>query len=245
MARFKVRKNAAFICSNTALMKTRATEYCEADINFVTPIPAALDASTAAPLLCGGVTMFGALRRAAPKHNDFVVIPGAGGGLGHLGVQVAVAMGLNVVALDTGEDKRQLCEQLGAIHFVDFVSSKSIVDDVRTLTQGGAHCVVVASGSPATYDQATDMLRNCGKLVCVGIPPSEYRLHLNVFEVLVRGINIIGSSVGSQDDMNRLMDLAVQGKVLPHVKEYPFRNLETALEDLISARVTGRAIVRF
>ena len=189
--------------------------------------------------------MFGALRRAGLSSGEFVVIPGAGGGLGHLGIQIAVAMGLKVIALDAGNAKRELCNRLGAEHFIDFRTSKSIADDVRAVTDGGAHCVVVASGAPATYDCSIAMLRNCGKLVCVGIPPNEYRLHLDVFELLVRGIRIVGSSVGNSDDMVKVLELAVQGKVLPHIKEYRFKDLGVALQDLCTGQVTGRAVIQF
>lgn len=82
-------------------------------------------------------------------------------------------------------------------------------------------------------------------MVCVGIPPNDYRLGLNVFEVLVKGIRIIGSSVGSQNDMKQLMELALEGKIRPHVKEYQFSDLERVLQDLQSGRVTGRAVIKF
>lgn len=83
--------------------------------------------------------MYGALRRADLSPGQFVVIPGAGGGLGHLGIQIAVALGLRVIALDTGDAKRQLCKELGAEQFIDFVSSNSVIEDVHAFTSGGAH----------------------------------------------------------------------------------------------------------
>ncbi|KAF3023431.1 hypothetical protein E8E15_009471 [Penicillium rubens] len=220
-------------------------EYCLADADYISRIPAEVPAALAAPLLCGGITMYGALSRAELRAGDFVVIPGAGGGLGHLGVQIATSMGFQVIAIDSG-DKEDICRDSGARHFFDFrQSGASLVDDVRAAAGGiGAHAVICITGAPSAYDSALAMLRNLGRLVCVGIPPAEYRLQLNPFEVLVRGLRVIGSTVGNSAQMPLLMDLVLQGKVRPHVQVYTFQELRDVMDKLEHGTVAGRAVLR-
>ncbi|KAH8691510.1 hypothetical protein BGW36DRAFT_400776 [Talaromyces proteolyticus] len=216
------------------------------DAEYVFEIPAEIPATIAAPLLCGGITMYGALVRADLNAGDFVVIPGAGGGLGHLGVQIASSMGMQVIAIDSGPNKESICRDSGACHFFDFrQSGSSLVDDVRSVTGGiGAHAVLCITGAPSAYDSALAMVRSLGKLVCVGIPPASYRLAVNPFEMLVRGLRIIGSTVGNKSHMSSLMDLVLQGKVRPNVEVYQFSELPDIMDKLERATVVGRAVLR-
>ena len=219
-------------------------EYCVADADYVVVIPDDVPAELAAPLLCGGITAYGALIKANLNAGDYVVFPGAGGGLGHLGVQIARSLGYRVIAIDSG-DKDAVCRSLGAEHFFDFRRSVSLVEDVRSVTGGlGAHAIVCITGAPTAYDDSTPMLRNCGKLICVGIPPSSYRLQVNPFEMLVRGLSIVGSTVGDKSQMPRLMELVLQGKVKPEVQLFDFDELPAVMRKLGANQIIGRAVLR-
>lgn len=189
--------------------------------------------------------MYGALRRADLRPGDFVIIPGGGGGLGHLGIQLAVLRGLRVIAVDSGEDKKTLCMSLGAEHFIDHAHTPKTAAEVHRLTgQLGAHGVICASGSPMVYDKAIAMLRPCGKLICVGIPPANYRMPISPFEMVVRGLHIVGSWVGTQQDMDELMALAAQGKVKAVVdRHFTLSELPTAIDRLREGKIAGRALV--
>jgi propanol-preferring alcohol dehydrogenase len=190
--------------------------------------------------------MYGGLRRAQLRRGDFIVIPGAGGGLGHLGVQLAALQGLRVIAVDTGSEKKVLCESLGAERFIDFMTTACIADEVRAITDGGgAHAVLCASGSSKAYDEALAMLRPCGKLICIGIPADpSYRIPVNPFEMVVKGIKIIGSSVGNKQDMSELMQLAAGAKIKAMVDGvYSLSDLEEILHMLRRGEVAGRVLV--
>ena len=96
---------------------------CRYAVSFtrhLTPIPAGLDLAQAAPVLCAGVTVWKAIKQSNTKPGDYILIAGAGGGLGHLAVQYAAAMSLRVIAVDTGADKKALCASYGAEIFLDF-----------------------------------------------------------------------------------------------------------------------------
>jgi alcohol dehydrogenase, propanol-preferring len=139
--------------------------------NHVSPIPPNLESTEAASILCAGVTVYRAIKYSQTKVGDFIVLPGAGGGLGHLAVQYANAMGLRVIAIDTGADKKKLCLDLGAEKWIDFKETKDLVKDIKDLTDGlGAHAAVVTAATGAAYSQAVDYLRPGGTLMAVGLP---------------------------------------------------------------------------
>ena len=102
--------------------------------------------------LCAGVTVYSAIRKSGAQPGDWIVFPGAGGGLGHLACQIAAkGMGLRVIGIDH-PSKKELATQSGAEHFIDFTQSKDVAEDVKALTGGlGAHAVVVVTASNAAY----------------------------------------------------------------------------------------------
>ena len=218
-------------------------EYCVADAAHVTAIPDQVPAAMAAPLLCGGITMYGALVNALLKPGDFVVLLGAGGGLGHIGVQIGSTLGYRVIAIDTA-DKENVCISSGAEVFFAVDKSNSLVEKIKSATRGvGAHAVLCVAGATSAYDDAVSMLRNCGQLICIGIPPADYRMKVNPFELLVRGLKIVGSTVGDTSQMKELMELAVQKKIKPMVQMFEFEDVEAVLKSLGSGTITGRAVL--
>lgn len=111
---------------------------------------------------------------------------GAGGGVGHMGIQIARAMGLRVVGVDGGNVKRALCLELGCEVFVDFTRATDVVEEVVKATDGkGAHGVIVTASNSPAYNIALQMLRSGGILMCVGlrmslpVPTSQITNHIN------------------------------------------------------------------
>ncbi|KAG1776333.1 chaperonin 10-like protein [Suillus placidus] len=156
-------------------------QYTVSYVHHVTPIPQNIDSNAAASILCAGLTVYRALKYSRAKIGEWVVLPGAGGGLGHLAVQYAVAMGLRVVAIDTGLEKKKLCLELGAEKWIDFKEAKDIVQAVRKACDGeGAHCAVVTTADASGYTQAVDYLRPGGTLMAVGLP-GEAKLEASIF----------------------------------------------------------------
>lgn len=227
----------------TCITDGNRLEYCVADAAFVTRIPDGIKSELVAPVLCGGIAVYSALRKANLDPGDYVVLPGAGGGLGHLGVQIATSLGYKVIAIDAA-DKEEVCNISGAAHFLDFRKCKNLIEEVRGLTGGlGAHAVLCIAGAPSAYDSAIPMLRHCGSVLCVGIPPPDYRLHINPFEMLVKGLRVIGATVGNGEQMEQLMEFMVQGRLKPIVHMYPFKELEEVMGKLERAEIAGRAVL--
>lgn len=130
----------------------------------------------------------------------------------------------------------------GATHFFD-ISTDDVSSEVRKITTLGAHAIVCVAGSASAYDGSISMLRNCGTLVCVGIPRATYRLAVNPFECLVRGITIVGATVGTRPQMEELLQLAAVGKIRSHVETFPFEEINNVLRRLSTSAIAGRAVV--
>jgi len=130
--------------------------------SYVNPIPEQLSSADAAPMLCAGVTTYAALRKSNAKSGEWVVISGAGGGLGHIAVQLAArGMALRVIGIDA-PSKKSLVMDCGAEHFIDVTAhdDTTIAEEVKKATGGlGASAVIVCTASNKAYAQALDFLR--------------------------------------------------------------------------------------
>jgi propanol-preferring alcohol dehydrogenase len=161
-----------------------------AHADFLTFIPDGLASEIAAPLLCAGLSLAGAVSKLSPELHagDWVVITGAGGGLGHIGVQIAARIEeYKVIAVDTGADKEKLCLEMGASVFIDYMK-EDVVKAVKDNTDGvGAHGVICVAGSEKAYEQAIQLVRNTGVFVCVGLPPPTWRFPMSPIHIANAG----------------------------------------------------------
>jgi propanol-preferring alcohol dehydrogenase len=217
-------------------------QYVVAHARFVTRIPESLGSEKAAPLLCAGITVFGAIKKTGLKPGQWLVIIGAGGGIGHLGIQVAKHLGYRVIAVDTEDEKRKLCIELGAELFLDF-KTDDVEKGVKELTNGyGAHAVICLSGNVAAYTQALQLVRIMGTLVCVGLTLSQWTV--SPFQLAIRGIKVVGSSVGTEEEMDELMQLVVEGYVVPKIEVFELEKLDEVIKRIAEGRLSGKAVLK-
>lgn len=120
--------------------------------------------------MCSGSTIYTALKNSKARAGQWVVIPGAGGGVGHQGLIFGKALGLRMLAVDTGDDKRKMCLELGAEAFVDFKTSENVSAEVHKITGGGGHAVIVTGGTAGAYASAPGLVRKNGVIVAIGLP---------------------------------------------------------------------------
>ncbi|KAH9958360.1 GroES-like protein [Lactifluus volemus] len=202
------------------------SQYVVSYVSHVTPIPESLSSQEAASFLCAGVTVYRALKYSQTNPGDWIVIPGAGGGLGHLAVQYAVhAFGLRVIAIDTGAEKRRLCLELGSEKWIDFRETKDLVKDIKEAAGGdGPHATLVSAASSSAYEQAVDYLRPGGSLLLVGLP-GKAQIGASIFWTVVKGINMVGSYVGNRQDAREALDIASMGKIRCHFVQKPLSAL--------------------
>ncbi|KAF2173949.1 hypothetical protein M409DRAFT_62154 [Zasmidium cellare ATCC 36951] len=206
-------------------------------------IPEALSLEIAAPLLCAGITIFSAIRKTRLRAGNWLAIFGAGGGLGHIGLQIANAKGYRVIAIDVGISRRDACLTSGATEFFD--AGGDVVDEIKRITGGyGTHGVIVAVGSQSAYSTGLQVVRNGGTVVCVGIPSKTYSLPVSPLSLIIKGITVIGTSVGTKTDMEELFGMAVAGTVRPVVEMFDFADVNVVLESLARHDIHGRAVLR-
>jgi len=222
-------------------------QYAVSYARHVTPIPDGLPLEVAAPILCAGVTVYRALLNSQARAGQYVAIVGAGGGLGHLAVQYASAMGLRVVAIDTGDDKKKLCASYGADKFIDFKNyqdPESFIKAIKDECDGvGPHAAVVAAAGAAAYEQALEYIRPTGTLVAVGLPPDTY-IKANVFFTVFHSKRIVGSYVGNRQDAEEALDFAARGKVSPRIEVVPLSQLTEVYERMEKGQLAGRVVLK-
>ncbi|KAL4807093.1 hypothetical protein BDV18DRAFT_136871 [Aspergillus unguis] len=219
-------------------------QYIVSPAVHVTKIPPQLSPDEAAPLLCAGIAMYSSIIKTRTRPGDWIVLPGAGGGLGHMGVQIAVKKGLKVIAIDSGDKKKQLCLSLGATAFLDY-KTDDVEGSVKQLTSGlGAHAVICTANSEAAYETSMRLLRRLGVLVCVGIPNVPFRLPATPFDMIVKGQTIVGNSAGTAQEMDELMQMAVTGEVKAHIECFEFDQIDDIIQRLGRSEIDGRAVMR-
>lgn len=216
-------------------------EYILADPNYVAHIPAGLSATEAAPIICAGVTCYKGIKETAAKPGEWIAISGAGG-LGHLAIQYAKAMGLKVCAVDIDDAKLEHATRLGA----DVVINAAVGDpvgDLRKATGGGAHGVLITAPSLPAFQQGVEMTRKRGTCVLVGLPPGEFPTPL--FDVVANCITIRGSFVGTRRDMAEALAFAAEGKVKGDFELQPLSAINDVFERLHHGKVASRVVIDF
>jgi propanol-preferring alcohol dehydrogenase len=213
-------------------------DFMRAKASHAVPIPDGLSSSAAAPLFCAGVTSYRALKNAGVREGQRVAVVGIGG-LGHLAVQIARAFGAEVIALDVAPGKLDQARALGAAHAFDAQATET-PKAVRTL--GGAHVVVVTSAARAAYDLALKCLRPAGTLAVVGLPPQP--LSFGALQLVSGEYRIMGSAVGTRDDLAATLELAAAGRLHCDHETRPLDAVNDVLERLRSGQVNGRIVLR-
>ena len=215
-------------------------EYVVGSAGYIGRLPDRPDFAAMAPILCAGVTTYKGIKETDTRPGQWLAISGVGG-LGHLAVQYAKAMGLHVAALDVSEGKLALARSLGAELTVD-AKAPDAVQQILTQTDGGAHGVLVTAVSPSAFAQALRIVRRKGTVSLVGLPPGEFPAP--IFDVVLKRITIRGSIVGTRQDLAEAIAFAAEGKVRAHIHEVPLEDVNRVLQDLKAGTINGRIVLR-
>jgi propanol-preferring alcohol dehydrogenase len=214
-------------------------EYVLADPNYVGLIPDGLDFAPAAPVLCAGVTVYKGLKETEARPGEWVAVSGIGG-LGHMAVQYAKAMGLHVAAVDVHPAKLALAAALGA----DLAVNAAEEDPGEALQRrvGGVHGALVTAVSPKAFAQAMGMLRRRGTMALVGLPPGSFPLP--IFETVLKRITVRGSIVGTRQDLEECLAFAAEGKVRATYSEEPLEAINDVFARMQAETIEGRIVLR-
>ncbi|HIW45657.1 MAG TPA: alcohol dehydrogenase AdhP [Candidatus Yaniella excrementigallinarum] len=215
-------------------------EYMLIDTRYAPRIPEGSDPYEVGPVLCAGVTVYKGLKMTETQAGDWVAISGIGG-LGHLAVQYAVAMGLRVIAVDIANDKLELAKKHGAeivINAADTDPAAEVQDQV-----GGAHGVLVTAVHEQAFSQAIGMSRRGGTIVFNGLPPGKF--DVSVFDVVLNGLTIRGSIVGTRQDMIEALEFYAAGKIKPTYQRRPLEDLNDIFEEMRGGKIDGRVVIEY
>lgn len=216
-------------------------EYVIASAAFAARLPADVNFAKIAPILCAGVTTYKGLKETDTRPGEWVVISGVGG-LGHVAIQYAKAMGLKAIGLDIAEDKLKLAMEAGAEHAVNALDADA-VERVIQITGGGAHGVLVTAVSTPAFAQALKMVRRKGTVSLVGLPPGEFPTP--IFDVVLKRITVRGSIVGTRRDLDEAIAFAVEGKVGAEVTTAPLSEINAIFDRMKAGKIDGRVVLDF
>ncbi|EXJ93967.1 hypothetical protein A1O1_02360 [Capronia coronata CBS 617.96] len=217
-------------------------EYHVVDCRTSCHIPDKVSYASAAPLACAGCTIYRALIVSEVKQGDWLAIVGAGGGLGHLGIQFALAKDINVIAIDARDEALELCKQAGAQHVLDARDGKEkVVKDVKALTDGlGVHAAINVSDHETAADTACAVTRMHGTMVQTAQPD---RVCVAFQELVFRDIRIKGTLIAGQEYSQQMLDDVARYDI--KVKTNVFYGLEevTKMVELAhSGKMQGKAV---
>jgi propanol-preferring alcohol dehydrogenase len=212
-------------------------EFVKASARFVVRVPEGVDPLDAAPLTCAGVTTYKAVKVSGARSSDLVAVFGIGG-LGHLAVQYARIAGARVVAVDLQDDKLALARELGA-EFTVNASNEDPAAAIQSL--GGADAAIALAVAPKAFSDAYGSLKRGGTLVFVGLP-ADNKVELPIFETVLNGITIVGSIVGTRNDLREVFELHAAGFTRVIREERPLDDVNEAIAEVESGHVPARIV---
>lgn len=215
-------------------------EYMLADARYAVVVPDGVTPLDAAPLTCAGITTYAAIKNAHVIPGETVAVFGVGG-LGHLAVQYARLVGAKVIAVDVTEEKLALATELGADHTVN-ARTTDPVEAIRDL--GGADVAVVLAVAPAVFRQSFDALNRGGRLVLVSLP-ADGTITLPIFETVLKGISVIGSIVGTRQDLTEVFTLHAAGRTRVITETRDLDQVNSAVDEVLEGTVPARLVFTY
>ncbi|MFJ8884573.1 alcohol dehydrogenase catalytic domain-containing protein [Streptomyces sp. NPDC102402] len=209
-----------------------------APVDALARIPEAFSAAEAGPMACAGVTTYNGLRRSSATPGDRVAVVGLGG-LGHLGVQFAVAMGFETVAVARGPEKAGPAEAFGAHHYIDSTGPAPVADALRAL--GGVTVVLATAGDAQAVAATVDGLTHRGELVVIGVSPEA--LGISPLQLILPGRSVRGHPSGTAQDVQDTLDFSVLHDIRPTVETVPLTGADEAYRKMLSGAARFRMVL--
>ena len=215
-------------------------QYMLVDSRYAPKIPDGVDVRAAGPILCAGVTVYKGLKVTDTKPGEWVLISGIGG-LGHMAVQYAIAMGLRVAAVDVDDAKLELAYKHGAEVAVNARTAADPAAEIKEKTGGGVHGALVTAVNAHAFPQAVGALRRGGTVSLVGLPPEKFPL--DIFTTVLFGLTVRGSIVGTRKDMAEALDFFARGKVQPTYTTRPLDDINDIFAAMGKGKIDGRVVL--
>lgn len=216
-------------------------EFCIVSADYAVKVPDGLDSAAASSITCAGVTTYKAVKSSHIRPGQWIAIYGLGG-LGNLALQYAKhVFNARVIAIDVNDEQLAFAREMGADLILN-PRSEEVAKIVQEKT-GGAHAAVVTAVSKSAFNSAVDALRAGGRLVAVGLPSEA--MDLNIPRLVLDGIEVVGSLVGTRQDLLEAFEFAAQGKVVPKVTLRPIEDINDIFDEMLEGRIKGRMVINF
>ena len=212
---------------------------CIVVADYSVKVPDGLDSAAASSVTCAGVTTYKAVKISNIRPGQWIAIYGLGG-LGNLALQYAKnVFNARVIAVDINDDQLQFAREMGA----DLVINSRNEDAAKVIQEkvGGAHAAVVTAVAKVAFNSAVDALRAGGRLVAVGLPPEA--MSLDIPRLVLDGIEVVGSLVGTRQDLVEAFEFAAQGKVVPKVTLRPIEDINEIFDEMQQGKIKGRMVI--
>eukprot|EP01053_Blabericola_migrator_P009389 Blabericola_migrator_1__9388@NODE_506_length_7963_cov_38_720618_g388_i0_p3_GENE_NODE_506_length_7963_cov_38_720618_g388_i0NODE_506_length_7963_cov_38_720618_g388_i0_p3_ORF_typecomplete_len413_score83_79ADH_N/PF08240_12/1_1e29ADH_zinc_N/PF00107_26/1e04ADH_zinc_N/PF00107_26/2_3e22Glu_dehyd_C/PF16912_5/1_4e15AlaDh_PNT_C/PF01262_21/8_5e08AlaDh_PNT_C/PF01262_21/4e032Hacid_dh_C/PF02826_19/2e06AdoHcyase_NAD/PF00670_21/0_00073Shikimate_DH/PF01488_20/0_0027CMAS/PF02353_20/0_01NAD_binding_2/PF03446_15/0_0 len=203
---------------------------------FIIHIPKNLDPAAAAPLLCAGVTVFSPMKH-WKMANSSVGIVGLGG-LGHLAVMFAKAMGCTVTAIDIKDEKAELAKKLGADKYINALKPEQMESGVQTL-----NFIIDTAPSPKAIEPFLELLKTDGTIINIGLPTKEFKIQIPPASLSFKRRGIHGTLTGSVADAQDMFDFAGKHNITAWVEVISADELKIALNRMIKGDVKFRFVI--
>ncbi|WP_414156795.1 alcohol dehydrogenase AdhP [Pseudomonas sp. BNK-30] len=216
-------------------------EACIVVADYAVKVPEGLDSAAASSITCAGVTTYKAVKSSNIRPGQWIAVYGLGG-LGNLALQYAKnVFNARVIAIDVNDEQLAFAREMGADLVVN--ARREDVAKVIQAQTGGAHAAVVTAVSKSAFNSAVDALRAGGRLVAVGLPPEA--MSLDIPRLVLDGIEVVGSLVGTRQDLAEAFEFAAQGKVVPKVTLRPIEDINDIFEEMLAGKIKGRMVINF
>lgn len=211
--------------------------------DYAVKVPDGLDPAAASSVTCAGVTTYKAVKVSNIKPGQWIGVFGIGG-LGNLAVQYAKhVFGAKVIAFDISDDKLAFAKEVGADVVVNSMNEDP-VEAAKKVTGGkGLDATVITAVAKTPFNQAIDVVKAGARVVAVGLPVDK--MDLNIPRLVLDGIQVVGSLVGTRQDLQEAFQFAAEGKVVPKVALRPVEDINDILEEMEEGKITGRMVIDF
>lgn len=214
-------------------------EECIVVAKYAVKVPDGLDSAAASSITCAGVTTYKAIKVSGIKPGQWIAIYGLGG-LGNLALQYAKnVFNAKVIAIDINDGQLQLAKEMGA----DLTVNSAKEDAAKVIQEkvGGAHASVVTAVGKSAFNSAVDAVRAGGRVVAVGLPSDS--MDLNIPRLVLDGIEVVGSLVGTRQDLEEAFQFAAEGKVVPKTAYRPLSDINAIFQEMEQGKIRGRMVI--
>lgn len=213
--------------------------HCIVNADYAVKVPDGLDPAQASSITCAGVTCYKAIKVSNIRPGQWIAIYGAGG-LGNLGVQYAKKVfGAHVVAIDINDEKLAFAQEMGADIIIN--ASREDAAEVMQKKVGGVHAAVVTAVSKNAFESAVNAVRAGGRVIAVGLPPET--MDLSIPRLVLDGIEVIGSLVGTRQDLAEAFQFGAEGLVVPKVKLRRLDEAPAIFDEMRQGKIQGRMVI--